>query len=123
MTPAISTWHSSPSHECQGHVSEKEATEEWKAKRKGKVKKGKERKRRPIGGGGNFMEKIHSRRSVCGLSRKDDESGHRVKEKETVAHGAKRCWDTQVFPGCVYKVSDLTGDFYKGGFGRWWRKT
>lgn len=37
------------------------------------------------------MEKIHSRRSVCGLSRKDDESGRRVKEKETVVHGAKGC--------------------------------
>lgn len=56
MTPAISTWHSSPSHECQEHASKKGAIEEWKTKRKGKGKKGEERKRRSI----------HQRRQLYG---------------------------------------------------------
>lgn len=53
--------------------------------------KGRKGREGPSIGGGSFMEKIHNRRSVCGVSRKDDKSGHRVKEEETVVHCAKGC--------------------------------
>lgn len=94
------------SHECQEHVSKRSNRKNERPKeRKGKEKEGKEEDQRRREA---TLWKRSWREGVCGLGKKSDESGHRVKEKRCVVHGAKGCWDRQVFLLAVFTRSVIS---------------